>query len=223
MGNFRCCHIPKKIAFLTNARLRFVIGNVETEPPVKFSKFCSLRPSHIQLVNITPLDQCFCLYHTNFISCCDAINGAINEFPKYDSKLERLVLCDQPKKLCWLQKCSKCPNVKNQLTEMMDRSGKKTFSVSITKWIKDNDTNRFKKVVQQMTLQNLVDHFVKLLPEFLKHVYIKRTQSIAFEKDCEEVTNGDGRTAVLQVDFAENFICEAQEEIQSANWNQATV
>ncbi|KAJ6639290.1 hypothetical protein Bhyg_12033 [Pseudolycoriella hygida] len=168
--------------------------NDENTPPVIFSKFCDLRPRFVKLVGETPLNQCLCLYHSNFMMCCAAIKKNIPGFPKYGSELEQLILCKDSNQNCWLRKCRECPIAKNVLEDAMKSSGKrKNKSVSWMKWVKDDTTNRFQK----------------------------RSQHTSFEKDTEEDSNGE--VAVLQVDLAENFLCEAQNEIQSAHWHQSTI
>lgn len=191
---------------------------------MQFSKFCELRPCHVKLVGDTPLDQCRCYYHENFILCCAAINRSMSEFPKYGSTLENLILCKNPKTDCWMRKCSKCPKVQVTLAKMMKRSGRRNEdSVTCIQWIKNVDTNRYQKSVQQDTMGNLLKHFYKILPDFLKHCYIKRKQAKSFESDNDEAKGANGKVASLHIDFAESFNCEAQDEVQSAHWNQATV
>lgn len=90
-------------------------------------------------------------------------------------------------------------------------------------WKKNKESNRFEKCAESGTLNTLISHFLDILPEFLKHSYIKRAQETQFQKDSEEVSKSNGKLATLQVDFAEGFNCEHQDEIQSAHWNQATV
>ncbi|CAF4113849.1 unnamed protein product, partial [Rotaria sordida] len=54
-------------------------------------------------------------------------------------------------------------------------------------------------------------------PQYLSHVYIKRKQSCYFEyiKD-----NADYQIVVCQVDYAQNFGLDNQEQIQSAYWSK---
>lgn len=110
------------------------------------------------------------------------------------------------------------------IEDIMKRSRKdKNDSVTWFQWVKDDVMNRFQKVVQHGTLRTLVEYFLKILPEFLKHSYIKRCQAASFERDNDDVSESNGKVATLQIDYAENFGCEAQDEIQSAHWNQANV
>ncbi len=201
-----------------------IAGDASKNPPVHFSKFCELRPSHVKLVGDTPLDQCRCYYHENFILCCTAINRILVEFPKYGPDLEKLILCENPSKNCWMRKCLKCKDTPSTLAKILERSGRsKDDSAMCSQWIKNEETKRFQKLVQKGTLENLLNHFVKILPDFLKHSYIKRKQAASFEDDNAEVKDSDGEVASLQTDFAEGYKCEAQDEIQCAHWNQPTV
>ncbi|XP_037050033.1 uncharacterized protein LOC119085183 isoform X2 [Bradysia coprophila] len=204
--------------------LEQAVQNSDEKPPIRFSKFCALRPDHVKLVNDTPLDQCRCFYHSNFILCCEAINRFMPKFPKYGNDLERLILCNNPKKECYLRKCKTCPNIEDILATAMKNSDKqKGDSVTFNKWVKNPDTNRFQKVVQEETLENLMQYFRRILPDFQKHSYVKRQQAASFEADKIEAEQSNNEVAVLQIDFAENFVCEAQDEVQSAHWNQAAV
>ncbi|KAJ6639674.1 hypothetical protein Bhyg_12421 [Pseudolycoriella hygida] len=189
---------------------------------VGLAKFCSLRPPHVKLVNSTPLAQCQCIYHNNFILCCKAINQNLPEFPTYGEQLKRLLLCENPTKECWFRSCPKCVDAKKVLANILRKSGKKAGSVAMwIQWKKDND--RFQKCLEEGTLKSLISHFLEILPDFLKHSYVKRSQAKAFESDNEDVPRSNGTIASLQFDFAENFKCEAQEEVQPAHWNQASV
>ncbi len=205
---------------------RFVpfTGNGEEDPPIGLAKFCSLRPSHVKLVSSTPLDQCLCTYHSNFIMCCKAIHRYMPEFPLYGEQLERLVLCEDSKKDCWLRDCSKCVDTESRLNEIFEKSGKKLRSPVVwNQWKKDDTTNRYENSLERGTLKKLNAYFLDILPEFLKHSRIKRCQAARFQEDNEEVSNSNGVIALLQIDFAENYSCESQDEIQSAHWNQPNV
>lgn len=156
--------------------------------------------------------------------CCKAISDVLPEFPVYGPQLESLLLCDNPKKNCWFRVCKKCPDPKKIALRILEKSGKSQKSrTSLCQWKKNNDTNRFQKHTESGTLNKLITHFLGILPEFLKHSFIKRQQSTQFQKDDKEMTESNGEVALLQIDFAEGFNCESQDEIQSAHWNQATV
>lgn len=173
----------------------------------------------------TPLASCFCLYHTNFILCCDAMNRYLPEFPKYGKSLEQTILCEPPQKDCWWQLCKLCSDkAEKKIDEMVARSKKNLRTrVVWTQWSKSKETNRFQKNDVPGALADLRKHFLHILPEFLKHSYIKRSQEASFQSDCDDAKQSNGRVVVVQIDFAESYTCQSQDEIQSAHWNQANV
>jgi hypothetical protein len=59
-----------------------------------------------------------------------------------------------------------------------------------------------------------------MLTPFLKHHYIKMKQSSAYQ---HYKANASPQSALLQVDFAENFTCKHQDEIQAGHWLQSQV
>lgn len=81
---------------------------------------------------------------------------------------------------------------------------------------------RIEKHEETGTLANLIAHTTALSPQSLKHSYIKREQSEMYNlHDRPRASNIEfGEEGLLQIDFAENFVYEAQDEVQSAHWNQ---
>ena len=55
------------------------------------------------------------------------------------------------------------------------------------------------------------------VPGFLRHVYVKRCQEVAYQQDIEE---SSAAKCVVQIDFSENYTCVFQDEVKSAHWNQ---
>lgn len=156
--------------------------------------------------------------------CCKALHQNLPEFPVYGNDLERLLLCEDPKKQCWLQSCGKCVDPKKRLSEIVKRSKVKPSTITIwCRWKKNKDVNRFEKCLETGTLKSLVQYFHDILPEFLRHSYIKRSQAAQFNEDEEEVAKSNGTVATLQFDFAESYCCDSQDEVQPAHWSQANV
>lgn len=83
-------------------------------------------------------------------------------------------------------------------------------------------TKRIEKQENSTKLTDLLVHIASLSPQFLRHSYIKTAQCSTFNSfDIPRASNSQfGHEGTLQVDFAENFVCEAQDEVQSAHWNQ---
>lgn len=177
-------------------------------------------------MSCTPLDTCFCIYHSNFILCCAALHQYLSQFPTYGPDLESLLVCKEPKKDCWLRRCEKCDNtkLKNSLDSIVKFSGKNLQSaVAWYQWINNKQIKRFEKLSVPGRLSDLIRHFFNIHAEFMKHSYVKRSQSQSFNRDNDSVSSENGEVATLQLDFAESFNCEGQDEIALAHWNQANV
>lgn len=136
----------------------------------------------------------------------------------------KLLLCDDCNTECWLRKCTQCTKSKIQHT-IEDIVESANVEKSLVKWIvwkKDESASRYIKSLIRRSTEVLIQHFVEIVDKFLIHSYIKRAQSNSFEIDRKGV-DVNGIIALLQMDFAENFTCFSQDEIQSAHWNQKLV
>ncbi len=91
-------------------------------------------------------------------------------------------------------------------------------------WKKDESANRVQNCSETGPQKKLVDYFLSIYVQFLKHSYVKRQQEQAFTADRKRVdSNLHCNEAVLQIDFAENYKCESQDEVQQAHYNQKQV
>ena len=79
---------------------------------------------------------------------------------------------------------------------------------------------KIQKVLKEGTVDDLLEDLEVQLPSFLEHVFVKRQQARFFKEKIEHLTEEE---AVVQVDFAENYSCKCQGEVQSAHWSQDQV
>ena len=185
------------------------------------SKFVELRPNHVLLSSKLPRNVCLCKYHENFILATNELNKAFSEFPVYDHKLAEKFICPSATKDCWFNKCFTCKDAKVFRSKFsLAESQPVTWYV----WRKNTD-GRLCKMVEEGTTDDLFDHISLMLPKFLEHCYVKRSQanSYAIERESVGSQNSEQTRAMLQVDFSENYTCKFQDEIQSAHWNQSQV
>ncbi len=187
------------------------------------SKFAELRPRHVLLSSKLPHNVCLCKYHENFIFAVDALHKANPTFPTYTHSFPEALLCPSPTEECWLNKCSKCGDCKmfNAKFSFDDAS-----EPSYTWYVWKNDENgRITKAVEEGSIDDLTEHMCSLIPKFLEHCYVKRSQAEEYnrQRDAALAESYSQTTALLQVDFSENYTCVNQDEIQSAHWNQSQV
>jgi len=169
--------------------------------------------------------MCLCSYHANFIEAVNALHKKVPSLPSYDDGFVKMFLCRNSTMDCWYGNCENCDGISvNRLTEMIANVDLNTNAAWIL-WKKSVVAKRVEKHEETGTLLVLIAHISALSSQFLKHSFNKRQQDEMFScydrvralsKNCFE-------KGVLQIDFAENFVCEAQDEIQSAHWNQRQI
>jgi len=211
--------------------LKETFGMFQQEHPhtkIGLSKFCSLRPVNVLLKSSTPREVCLCQYHDNIKMLCDTLSKEIPTFPSYSRSFVDNFVCDSNKEECMTGKCQKCPNwfetmkdTSLNLEEVVVQWGQ-WERVSQTEKGKDGKTKAKKmvRILKEGTLEEALQDLESKIPFFLEHVFIQRKQSSYFE-ECK--TQLKSNEAVVQVDFAENYSCQYQDEIQAAHWCQEQV
>lgn len=71
---------------------------------------------------------------------------------------------------------------------------------------------------EEISSGELHEILILQLPEVLYHVNTKRIQAEDFQTD-----KNNTNVRILQIDFAMSYICEYQNEVQSALWNRGSV
>lgn len=123
---------------------------------------------------------------------------------------------------CWHSSCSSCAN---KLATELNQIAQNTASPSTVSWYvwkQSTSANRTEKCKESGSLDKLVAHVISLWPKFIRHSFAKREQSTIFDMhDRRRALSGEfPEEGLLQIDFAENFVCENQDEVQNAHWNQ---
>lgn len=79
-----------------------------------------------------------------------------------------------------------------------------------SQWIMDVYHMKIKSEFK--TLAKCIEQLKDQIPDYKYHISIKTTQTSCFK---ESIALSCGETVVIQIDFAENFKCVSQNEIQS--------
>ena len=193
----------------------------EEYPTIKIglSKFCTLRPEQVKLSAETPSNVCTCIYHQNFILALDALHSKVPQIPSYSKDFPGSCLAEPENDGCWFGECShddcgfcdKYPLPGDIIGEN-------------AKWFRWEEVNgRYIKNTKNGTVDELYFYIAEITPKFLKHCCIKRRQAKSYEDDKQIANMPESTMMMLQMDFAENFKCVAQDEVQTAHWNQSQV
>lgn len=164
-----------------------------------------------------------CSYHANFIEAVAALHSVVPSLPSYENGFVRQFLCEESTLDCWFGQCGQCSGISiDKLKEAVAETSLSS-NASWKVWKKSVETKRIEKHEEKGNLSHLIAHLVAISPHFFKHSFIKREQAEMFNlHDLPRASNiiEFREEALIQVDFAENFVCEAQDEVQSAHWNQ---
>lgn len=193
----------------------------EENPNVKIgsSKFAELRPQNVLLSSQTPSNVCTCIYHQNLFLALHAIHTHAPRIPTYSTNFPASCLRDPESDLCWFGKC--CHDDCGFAAVYSLPDDVKDLDTKWFRWQKVN--GRLSKLEERGKLEDLYDYISSITPKFMQHCRIKRRQAQQYELDKQIATAEYSKTAVLQMDFAENYSCAAQDEVQSAHWNQSQV
>ena len=63
--------------------------------------------------------------------------------------------------------------------------------------------------IRNLALGNLYSYLCTIFPDLFIHLFVKRKPEKSYEEDLMKNSN----TVMIQVDFAENYTCAAQDEV----------
>ncbi len=125
-------------------------------------------------------------------------------------------------KQCMSSNCALCKNKFDQI--FLNEIPMNLFNTPSTwyYWEK-NDADQLEKKKKSGTLNDIVSVLKSILPKFKFHFYVKRNQSKAYNDAKDKACKEESETAMIQMDFAENFKCIYQDEVASAHWKSSSV
>lgn len=184
---------------------------------IKLSKFANLRPQHVLLSRDIPENVCLCKIHENAISLINSISNKLPVVGKYNKSwiANHIILTGHEN--CNTEACAECLEC-TRLSSLVDTEENQPEEITYDKWMTvDSKLSKFKVSV---TFEIAFAELISILPQFIHHVHTKRIQSMAYEEDKKHSSSS---SIVIQTDFAENFNCINQDEIQSAYWGHRQV
>lgn len=163
-----------------------------------------------------------CIYHANYIEAVDALHKYVPSLPDYNNGFIRKFLCDESSMDCWFLKCENCTGITIEKLKAHFGNIPSNTNVKWMVWRKSVVSKRTEKCEEHGTLADLAAHVSALSAQFLRHSFVKRSQSDTFNLIDRPMASNEkfANVGLLQIDFAENFVCEAQDEVQNAHWNQ---
>ena len=203
-----------------------------TNIKISLSNFSKMRPKHINTARTSKLRQCLYEYCTNIEEKLKVLNNFTKEHPKCRIKdkyvFSQITLCKDVKDgddsiSCLERNCSSCgiQKIDNYLKPVI-----RSKANNICEWykwesqmfIKENNEKQTKKVLVKKTgsFGELVAELKDEAVTYSMHLFNAKWQNEQFRK----LRDHPPKNHVIQVlDFAENYTCLLQNEVQAAHWN----
>lgn len=204
--------------------LREVHSLFSSENPgikISFSKFVQYRPEEVLLSRETPENICLCYIHENMIFLINSLSksNSVTGIESYDSAwLDKIVIREH--KECGIILCDSC--IKRSIENLFSKVEVINNSAfTYNKWQKVD--NQLSKSTVQTVIENALEDLKDTLPLFIRHCHTKRHQSTAYEVSKATALEDNSSCMVIQTDFAENYNCKTQDEIQSAYWGHKNI
>ena len=207
---------------------------------VSLSKFAALRPVHMTTVTKSKMNQCLCEKCTNCDMKLQTLNRICGHIESSLKLNDRYICVDKTlcakingrrQMSCLDRNCEECGVkcleehykcvLKGEESEDIRTQAVSWQEWGVTKATKDGKTFKKKSLLERKaTLQELIHILCDDISTLAKHLFVASWQY----QQCKEVRDNLPEGAVLmQADFAENYRCDYQDEIQSAHWSYSQV
>ena len=189
---------------------------------LSFTTFYRLKPFWILKPDVNRRNTCLCVKHANFnlmlkrMHSLKLLNHANIENIRHD------FCCKSTNEKCIYRNCETCSEKEFNI----DQSQCKTSKTFLEKWDttyenrigKDRNEIKVKvttKIVEECSVEELIDKFKKAINIVLPHDYRAYHQQQFVKKIKQNLTKNE---AIINIDFSENYICKYNEEVQSVHF-----
>ena len=212
----------------------------ENSFPIAFSTFAKLRPKHVKLAKHWKLFQCLCEYCENAKYLLESANNVVqsvgcgqecrlsDQYRLIDATLCMKGEDGYHKKECIERKCSDCGVAMLSTLYGPVLENNSETACTWKRWIATKMRNEKKDkdiTVKQLTQQSgTVKEMISCLSEDTKPLARHLFTAYWQQKQFASISKNPPANSVIQVlDFAENYTCQYQHEIQSVHWHHSTV
>lgn len=205
--------IQKRVMMFTLSEAFAEFRKLNPEADVGRTKFCSLKPAYVEHVDQMKQIGCLCKMCENLKLLFSSLQPRMNEAINSLSDMMEKFSCYN--KFCDGVSCEVCSeNYINLIPELFEHD-ELTDEITVSQWVQDVYQLKIKNEIKD--LSECINLLLQKIIDYKEHIFIKQSQSSLFY-DKRALSND--KNIVIQIDFAENFKCLAQNEVQSAYFNQ---
>lgn len=210
---------PKKVLTKKVEDLYNDFKKAHSDVKISLSTFKRRRPNNILLTSSHKFVQCLCERCTNVMLLMAPINSELPGLHKITNidELVKKTLCHEPRRECFERKClhENCSS-KNFIDKLKDLLSEKLNRMK--RWSRWERTEKSSKDLVQMEscLSDILQRLESSLQEIAMHLKVAHWQRSRYQILRDNLPPGH---AMCTLDFAENYLCKFQNEVQSAHWS----
>lgn len=214
--------VNKKVLTKTVAALYKDFRKTHPTCNISLTTFSRRRPRNVLLSSSRAFVQCLCEICVNPMLKVEKLKKFLPSSPSNVDELVSETLCKcelLDSKPCIERVCSKC-GVK-KIVDTWRAELQTSLEDEIT-WMRWEKTVKSRKdlVKRVGTLNHLIEELAVDMEGLARHVMVARWQRKQYQTLQTSLPEG---TAVVTLDFAENYLCKFQNEVQSAHWSYRQV
>ncbi|PIK36573.1 hypothetical protein BSL78_26595 [Apostichopus japonicus] len=208
---------------------------------VSFSTFSKLRPSHVKTKQQAKYSGCLCEYCENIQLKINSANAQLSAIDAHSQHvkdpyaLTSFTLCEKStgeefhKLICIMRECDTCgvDKIDTHLAPLLTQEEKqiqwKRWELVSTMYHSNKATKAVKKrslIIKTGTVKDMIEELKVETVPFAQHLFNKDWQR---KQELQLKQNLPSGSVLSILDFAENYKCAYQREVQSAYYSQDSV
>ena len=198
---------------------------------IGYCTFIKLKPGNVRQIRYKERMVCCCKMCENCKLMLNALNNTVQQGLEHlvindIAKVAGMVLCSNVSEQCLENSCKNCTNLTAHYQPLIDQHGNGT--VSYREWVykpyTSQKTGKVSKVLHFQTKESkiidLVQIFSKDSSKLGSHLFRAKWQQEQFSLSHDVMPP---KSAVMVMDFSENYSCSLQDEVQSYHWSQSQI
>ncbi|GBM18513.1 hypothetical protein AVEN_252291-1 [Araneus ventricosus] len=189
---------------------------------MSYTQFCLLRPFWVVQPTLKDRETCLCVLHCNTKELLKKLH-LYRVIKESTTKDICNTVCCKRSYACMFRICQHCKEKKLKMVNQTNEF--KNCEVKYSKWIKTQKITQVKgeekkvKITSKIVIQNkaatLLEELNKVLPVYLKHIFIIEHQN---NQRKHLIMNLSPNEILLHIDFSENYALKYYSEVQAAHF-----
>lgn len=210
--------VQKRVLLMTLKDAHQEYSKLFADYSLSFSKFCMLRPAHVQLFTTEIHYSCGCIYCSNMQLLLDAVDFYVHDFKYQIEDLMIKMNCHRDNYDCVSSMCDECSDSFVTLKQIVPAY---CFD-EVTKYKEWKKVDGYvqKVLVSNVSVEAVIQKISNDMKYFKMHNYIKKIQQHVF---ADSKSNQKSDSVTMVVDFSENYSTKGQFEVQSSYFGRRQI